>query len=116
MNDDDWFSNFDISQIDLEKLNKYIKIQLKVNHRTNGKNKYIKTYFKRCVDADFLKRGLSIEQIHKEGLDKRFCPDIGPINDFFKIENEYTNSKDRKSFSIEIVKCNDRDQHTNEQC
>ena len=39
---------------------------------------------------------------------KRMCPDIGPMKDILKIKNIYSNLDDRRSFSLEIIKCKDK--------
>ena len=39
-------------------------------------------------------------------MTKRFCPAIENIAEYYEIKNGYTNSTERISFSIEIVKCN----------
>jgi hypothetical protein len=41
-----------------------------------------------------------------EGFEKNLCPDFDALKDIWKVKNAYVNMKDRKSFSIQAVRCN----------
>ena len=39
-------------------------------------------------------------------IDRVFCPDIEPIKEEFYLRNAYTDFENRRSYSYEIIKCN----------
>ena len=68
-------------------------------------SRYYKTYFRQCTVADFTARGVEVDDEFKRRLRERLCPDLSKLGEEFRVKNEY-NSKNRISFSMEIVKCN----------
>ena len=41
-----------------------------------------------------------------ESIEKRLCPDMDKLKDFWKIKGGYSNSVDRFHVHLEITKCN----------
>ena len=58
----------------------------------------------------FAQNGLELEDDVVEIYEKRLCPDGDRIKNFWKIKNGYSNAKDRISFTIQAVLCNDQAQ------
>lgn len=73
--------------------------------KKGGKDEYHYSRFKYCTKSDFERRGVDVDHEFEKEINKRLCPDISSDEDFYKVENSYTNLKLRHSFSVEIRKC-----------
>ena len=68
----------------MDKLRKYIKPNLVITQRKEGKFKHFKSGFKNCDPEDLRnlqheesKDHILIQETEEKELSKRFCPDIG---------------------------------------
>ena len=72
-----------------------------------GVSHYIKTSFRRCTVEDFKSRNMAhLSEKELSVYTKRFCPATEILGDNYFIKNGYTNSTERVSFSVEVVRCN----------
>ena len=67
MDNDTWFQNeFKIGNFDINKMNKYIQMQLVVQFKKDGVSKMIVTSFRHCTPNDFLNNGISSKNLESE--------------------------------------------------
>ena len=87
-----------------------------LGHKNNGTTKYYKIPFRQCQDSDFSRRGVSNDSIELLKTNRFLCPDMtSDHDDFFILQNDFSNSTERKHFSIEIFRCKEFE-HLNNMC
>ena len=78
----------------------------------DGESVIRNTKFRKCKVSDFRKRRYEgHENDNLLNVHKRICPDMTGFEKFFKLKNDYSDLKERLSFSVEIVKtkCPEKD-------
>jgi len=69
----------------------------------DGASTHVISDFRRCTEDDFRNNGFD-GTIYLD-LDMMLCPDTESLSGYYKLENGYSNSTKRSSFSIEILTC-----------
>ena len=86
--------------VNVEKLNKYIKFVLKIRVREEGKTHIYRSLMTRCTPEMYEQRNYNQNETSTFRFDRRLCPEVDAIKDFWKLKNGYSNEKERISFNI----------------
>jgi hypothetical protein len=94
-------------KFNLEKLSKYIKFYIKILRKGSDveTSTILRSNLVACTEEMF--NALPDELKIKSVVESRLCPDMESIKDDFVIKNGYSNKKERISFSIQAVLCNE---------
>lgn len=98
-------------QVDMEKVNDYIRFVLNVQTRVTVGEEQKKTNviidFRPCRKEDFIANGLSLsDEVMKKTVRHRICPDIDKEDKRWLVTNSYADSNFRQSFSLMLLRCN----------
>ena len=58
-----------------------------------------------CEKADFSSRKFTVSTSFEKDIKHRVCPDIIETDSNYVVKNLYDDVKERKAFSIQILKC-----------
>ena len=98
--------NFDIN---IEKLHKYIKFQMTIKYKKDGKSTYENIPFRKCLTSDYTKRNFKVDKNYQKLINSnKLCPDDtrnDKFTEIWKVKNSYHNKTERISFNIEIIEC-----------
>lgn len=100
-NEDPTLSNFNY-----DKLDRYIKFYVKTRVRIKGVETHYRSKMIPCDLKQFKDNNFDPDEITKQKLIQRVCPDLEFMQDYWRIKNSYTNYDERHSFNIAVVVCN----------
>ena len=92
--------------VDLNKLSKYVRFSLNVRTLIQGeKSTIFKGSLRKCRIDDFESRSYKVDEITKQSIHLRLCPDMEQLSDIMRVKNKYDNKQDRVSFEIMVSRC-----------
>ena len=109
----DFNNDFSDYHFNLEELKRYVKFYVKILSRGSElpKQTILRSDMIACTKEMFSDLDED-SQLPEFKIQKRLCPDMEKIKDDLKVKNSYSNKKERVSFSIQAVLCD----QPNENC
>ena len=100
-------SNKRFPKLVIEKLNRYVRFQVKVRswEAPDGNEIVFRTPMKACTAEMFKANNFEPDTVQTQFFNKRICPDTEAMKNFQILRNGYTSSKDRRSFNIQAALC-----------
>ena len=86
--------------VNLEELNRYIRFQVKVRSRVQGKTFVHRSKMIPCTVEMFNQNNHFPDETSQYYIGRKICPDMEHIKEFWKLKNGYSNQNERVSFNI----------------
>ena len=96
-------------KLNIEKLNKYVRFQVKVRswEAPDGREIIFRTPMVPCTEEMFKANNFVPDKVQTQFFNKRICPDTEAMKEFWILRNGYTSSKDRRSFNVQAALCDE---------